>query len=202
MLLFLIRHGETDWVIEGRAQGHTDIPLNGKGRWQAERLAVALKGEPLDAVYSSPLSRALETAKSIARYHHLEVAEEPHLQELDQGDLEGLTREDMKELYPQVLDQWAANPAPLKMPGGESLEELQERAWEAIMRIFDSHPKGQVAAVTHSLALLSVICKALGVPLSNVRRLRQSIAGISVLEVDLGGCALLRFNDTSHLKET
>jgi len=201
MKLILVRHCETQWNHEQRAQGSTDIALNENGLRQAEALAHSLKNENIAAVYSSPLSRAMVTAQTIARHHALTVVPDDNLRELDMGLLDGLTGAEMRQQYPELLKEWAIDPGPLKMPEGESLNELQERAWRAVLRAKDNHGDGTVLMVSHNLTIQSVICKAIALPLANFRRLRQNVGAMNVLALDGAAISLLRLNDTCHLKQ-
>ena len=195
----MVRHGETRWNQENRVLGHTEIELNEKGRKQAERLALALKDETVAAIYSSPLRRARETADEIARFHGLEVVTDDGLKEVDAGELDGLTFQEMMERYGDFLQEWVKDEPSLKMPGGESIAELQGRAWPAVERIVGDHPDGVVILVSHAFAILSIICKAIGLSLSHFRRLRLSVASISILNFGERGTSLVLFNDTCHL---
>jgi len=200
MRLILARHGETMWNRENRVLGHTEIELTEKGRKQAERLALALKDEKVTAIYSSPLRRARETADEIARFHHLEVVPDDALKELDAGELDGLTFGEVMARYGDFLKDWLEDIPSLRMPGGESMAELHERAWAAVERIVNHHPDGVVILVSHSFAIMSIISRALGMSLSNFRRLRLSVASISILNFGKRGTSLLQFNDTCHLQ--
>lgn len=198
MRLYLLRHGETDWNAEQRAQGQSDVELNHTGRRQARDLAKALKSAPLAAVYSSPLKRAYLTATVIAAEHGLPVQVLSDLMELNQGELDGLLPEEMRQRHDHVLRRWNAGATSLKLPGGESMDELQERAWGAIQEIYSLHPADGVAVVGHNLAILSIICTAIGVPLASFHRLRQDTGSLSVLDINRERNTLLRFNDVCH----
>lgn len=200
MRLILARHGETMWNRENRILGHTEIELTETGRKQAERLALALKDEKVTAIYTSPLRRARETADEIARFHQLEVLPDDALKELDAGELDGLTFDEVMERYGQFLQEWLRDTTSLKMPGGESVAELQERAWNAVERIVGDHPDGVVVLVSHSFAIMSIIARALGMSLANFRRLRLGVASISILNFGKRGTSLVLFSDTCHLK--
>jgi len=200
MRLILVRHGETRWNHENRVVGHTQIGLNINGRQQAARLTGALKDERVSAIYSSTLRRARETAAAIARGHGLGVVTDDALKEVDAGELEGLTFEEVMKRYDDFLQEWMKDNPSLRMPGGESMIELQQRAWPAVERIVGEHPDGVVILVSHSLAILSIISGALGMRPSNFRRLRMSLASISVLNFGERGASLVLFNDTCHLE--
>jgi probable phosphoglycerate mutase len=201
MRLILVRHGETDSNRAGLALGRADVELNEHGRWQAQRLATSLKGEPIAAIYSSPLKRALATAEPIASSHGLAVQVDEGLIEMDIGETEGLTFRQVGERYPQFLRLWLGGQAAYEsMPGGERLLDVQERAWQAIERIRQRQEQGTVAVVTHNFVILTLLCRVLGLELADFRRLRHSVAAKSVLEMGRDRVIVISFNDTCHLK--
>jgi broad specificity phosphatase PhoE len=201
MRLILVRHGETSSNKARLALGRADIELNEHGRWQAQRLAASLKHEPIAAIYSSPLKRALATAEPIASSHGLEVQVDDGLIEMDIGEMEGLTFQQMRERHPQFLQAWLGDRAAHEaMPGGECLLDVQERAWQAIERIRERHEQRTVAAVTHNFVILTLICRVLGLELADFRRLRHSLAAKSVLEMGRDRAVVVGFNDTCHLE--
>lgn len=201
MKLLLVRHGETDWNRERRSLGRSDIPLNQVGTEQAKRVAQALSDEKPAAIYSSPLSRALETAQAIAQHHGLAVVVEPGLAEMDAGELDGLLFQDMREKYAELLNRWATDAEEVRFPGGENLKEVQQRAWAVIERIHRDHRDASVVVVSHNFTILTILCKAIGLSLSQFRRMRSSLAGVSVVDLNEQGSVLELFNDTCHLEE-
>jgi probable phosphoglycerate mutase len=201
MRLILVRHGETDTNKARLALGQADVELNEHGRWQAQRLAISLKNEPIGAIYCSPLKRALATAEPIASSHGLEVQVDKGLIEMDIGEMEGLTFQQVGERYPHFLQAWLGGQAASEaMPGGERLLDVQDRAWQAIERIRQRQEHGTVAAVTHNFVILTLLCRVLGLELADFRRLRHSVAAKSVLEVGQDRIILVSFNDTCHLE--
>ncbi|MFQ5925510.1 MAG: histidine phosphatase family protein [Dehalococcoidia bacterium] len=200
MRLILVRHGETQWNRESRVLGHTEIELNEEGRKQAESVALALKEEKVAAIRSSPLRRAQETAEAIARFHQVGVEADDAFKEMDAGELDGLTYEEMRERYGDFLREWIGDASALRMPGGESLAEVQQRAWQGVEGIIDRHSEGVVIVVSHNFAILCIICRALGLDLSQFRRLRLNVASISTLNFGGRGIQLELFNDTCHLE--
>ena len=147
--LILARHGETDWNLERRVQGHSDRPLNDTGRRQAEALAEALAGERLDAVYSSDLVRAHETARIVAARHSLDVTVVPDLREKNFGTWEGLTDREIGLRFPESRNgPWG---------DGETSEELSARVVAALRRIADAHAGQSVLVVSHGGALRAVL---------------------------------------------
>jgi broad specificity phosphatase PhoE len=198
--LILIRHGETIWNKERRTQGFSDIELTETGLTQARLLSELLSSRELQAVYSSPLKRAVQTAEKIADPHGLQVQHLPGLMELNQGDLEGLTFQELRANHSQLLKDWLESPAHLKMPGGESLQELQDRGWPAIEHIFQAHREGAVAVVSHNLCITTILCKLLNIGLDNFRRIRQNNGAINIIEnTEERGMILTLMNDTCHL---
>jgi broad specificity phosphatase PhoE len=200
MKLILVRHGETKWNHEKRVVGHIGIALNNNGRKQAGRLAQALKDKEVSCIYSSPLKRARQTADAIARAHGLHVVNVDALKEVDAGELEGLTFDEVVERYGVFFQEWIKDTPSLKIPGGESITELRERTWPAVQWIVSEHPDEVVIAVSHSLAILSIISRVLGMNISDFRMLRLSVASISVLDFREHGASLVLFNDTCHLE--
>lgn len=147
--ILLVRHGETDWNRERRIQGHTDRPLNETGKAQAEALAEQLAGEPVDAVYSSDLLRAHETARIIARGKGLEVTTVPDLRERDFGTWEGLTDEEALLRFPQAQSgHWG---------DAETPEQMGRRVVEALRRIAAGHPGRRVVVVAHGGPLRALL---------------------------------------------
>lgn len=200
--LILVRHGQTRLNQERRIQGcFSDPELNEHGEWQAERLGWALREEKLSTIYSSPLRRALQTAQAIAHHHRLLVRVETAFQEINTGLLDGLSLEEVKSQHTAFFQEWRSGLGDLRLPGGESMAELQERAWGALQNIFQSHPEGEVVVVGHGFTLATLICRALNLPLPSFRRLRLDAGGISVLTWEGERATLAKFNDTCHLRE-
>lgn len=202
MILYLIRHGETDWNVERRCQGFSDSPLNETGRRQAEATARRLSNIEIEAVYSSSLGRAHVMARAIAKYHKVPVRKSDALRELNQGEFEGLALSELMENHSEFLQQWFRDPADLKIPGGESMRELQDRAWSALEEIVGRHNDGNVVVVSHNLCNMALLCRIMKLDLADFRRIQQDVAAINIVE--FGGRwphpVVLRLNDTCHLQ--
>jgi broad specificity phosphatase PhoE len=197
--IILARHGETDWNKERRIQGgSSNPPLNERGREQAESLALRLRQDKIQAIYSSPLQRCLDTAKTIAHYHQLEVETEPSLREIEAGELEGVTLAELGRLFSELLTVNTPDGAFPKTPGGESLPEVQQRGWSTVQRLAEKHPDGAIVMVSHYFVILSIICSVLGLPLSQIYRLRLSTGSISIINLDGQEARLELFNDTCN----
>jgi probable phosphoglycerate mutase len=198
--LYLVRHGETEPNRRGIALGRADVPLTETGHSQAAQLARALAGETLSAVYSSPLQRAVQTASAIAGAQSLEVATEPGLIEMDVGEMDGLSYEELRRKHTAFLALWMSETGPEHaMPGGERLVDVADRGWRALEEMAGRHPQDTIVAVSHNFVILAVITRALGMRLADFRRLRHAVAAISVLETAPGGFTVLSLNDTCHL---
>ncbi len=153
-----------------------------------------------NAIYSSPLRRALETAQIIADYHKLVVQVESDLRELEVGEMEGMTLKELNTDFSQFLLQWRNGEGRVKLPGGESLADLQNRVWSTIQRITHGQ-NGTIVVVSHYFVTLTVICAALGLPLSYLRRFRIQVGSISILDFTDSRPCLISLGDTCHLKE-
>jgi broad specificity phosphatase PhoE len=178
--LVLVRHARP--VDAGvRVFGSLDVLLGADGVAQAERLIERLAGEAATAIYSSPLVRALDTARPLARKLGLEPVIVPDLREIDFGELERLTPPELEERYPAYLP-WTDDPAEVGFPGGESVAEVQNRALAATRAIIAAHPGETAVVVSHGVTLRIVLADALGMPLGSIFRLELSHCGISVVE--------------------
>jgi len=203
--LILVRHGETSWNEDRRVQGgDSDIELNDTGLEQAKKLAAFLEHESIAAILSSPLQRAIATAEVIASHHQLPVEVDQGLKELKVGELEGMSVSNLRTTFSQFLMQWWQDGGTTKLPNGESLVELQQRAWKAVERLLERHKTSPehnegtiVVVVSHYFVTLAIILKALDLPLDYFPRFRLDPGGVSILEVRDHGVRLVTFNDTS-----
>lgn len=153
MTLLLIRHGQTEWNLQGRYTGQSDIPLNETGRAQARRLAESLSGNPPEVVIASDLQRARETAEIIAAPFGLPVQTDPRLREIHQGVWEGMHFSQIKEKFAQAFAARKADPLTVAPPGGETVRQVRDRVVAAVSDIVREHNGRRVAVVAHGLAL-------------------------------------------------
>jgi broad specificity phosphatase PhoE len=178
--ILLVRHGETDWNLTRRLQGHSDRPLNETGREQARSLAAELAEEELEAVYSSDLSRAQETAHIVAEARGLDVTALPELRERHFGSWEGLTDDEIHERFPEEVADGV-------LGDGESRDELDRRILAALSGISEEHPGGTVLVVSHGGPLRAVLrhCGTDGVDrIANCHVLRLEAVGGDLREID------------------
>jgi broad specificity phosphatase PhoE len=203
MRIILIRHGETEWNRLHRFQGRSDIPLNAKGIGQARALALALKYETITAIYLSPLERAVETARQIGRFHpSAPLIKESGLVEMDLGDFEGMEAQRWAVQHLSFRKAWEKNPAALAMPGGESLEEVQQRAVDTLTRISSPYgPDTTLLICSHNFVIVSLLCFASKTPLDQFRDFRQGTAALNVMYKDEKGFLVDRVNDRRHLQD-
>jgi probable phosphomutase (TIGR03848 family) len=196
--LLLIRHALNDWVGKRVAGWTPGVSLNEEGREQAARLAQALEPVPLQALYSSPLERAVETAEPIAKSHGLPMEIRDSIGESRYGELEGKPIEDIfKE---DLWEKWRLNPSRTRFPGAETTYEVQVRVVEQLEQILQDHPEGNVAVVTHADPIRVAVAHYVGLPLDLLGRLWVSPASVSVLRFDEWGPRLTCLSHTGSLE--
>ena len=200
MKLILVRHGETDWNKSQRVQGRSDIELNNNGIQEAKLLGLSLKDEKIDAFYASPLKRAITTAAIVASYHHGTVITDERLCELDQGKFEGMKYSELREHYRDFLMDWGKKPSEMTMPNGESLIQLQERAWDFVTEMQSKHNDKCILVVGHNFTNIVIICKALDTELSQFRSVRQDRTAKTIILFENSGATVTCLNDISHLE--
>jgi probable phosphoglycerate mutase len=198
--LFLIRHGENEWVTTHRLAGRTPgVHLNDKGREQAQFLAERLSNQPISAVYSSPLERCIETARPLAGKLGLPVLAEEGVLEVDYGEWQG---GDLKELSKQPEWQLVqVFPSGFRFPGGETLREVQSRVIATLERLRRLHEGEAIAVFAHGDVVRTALAHYLGVPLDLFQRLSISTASVSIIGFHRFGPQILRINDTGDIPE-
>ncbi len=197
--LILARHGETEWNVEEVFRGRIDVELNETGLKQAELLGEYLSKFRVEKVYSSPLKRALRTAQAIADYQRLEVEVAPALIDFDFGQWQGLSVGEVKTKYEALYQQWLGDPEKVKIPGGESLDEVKKRAMGLVSSILDKG-EGSVVLVAHRVVNKVLICALLGLDNSHFWSIRQDTCGITTFTYQNGRLVLTEHNNTSYLR--
>jgi alpha-ribazole phosphatase/probable phosphoglycerate mutase len=207
--VYLIRHGETDWNHNDLCMGQKDIPLNALGHRQAELTAECLAEEKLASIYSSDLSRALQTAQIIARPHRLDPVSLKTLRELDYGRWEGHTREEIERLFPEAraINWEREDSLSFQPPGGERRDALYQRATQEFQAICERHPDQSVVLVVHGgviRALVNYVLNLQAKPLVEpfyTRAFACSNCGVTLLEPNRWDAfRIVYLNDTSHLR--
>ncbi len=179
--LYLIRHGETDWNIEGRWQGQADVPLNARGLQQAAQAAQSLAAAGLSAIYSSDLLRARQTADALAQAAGVPVTLDHRLREIHQGEWQGQLVTEIRARYAQAYQRRLEDPLSFSPPGGETARQVQGRVVQATHDILRKHPCQHVAIVSHGFALAVVWVYYKNLPFESVWQLIQSNAEIREL---------------------
>jgi alpha-ribazole phosphatase len=176
--VWLIRHGETEEKSRNRCYGSLNIKLSDAGRKQIAGVAEYLKTEPIAAIYSSPRSRAVESAELLARA--VEVI--PDLAEINFGDFEGLTYDEIALRYPNVYQEWMNTPTRVQFPNGESFTQMRDRVVNAFQALLAAHQEQTIAIVSHGGVNRIIIAWALQMPDAAIFRLAQPYAAVSLLE--------------------
>ncbi|RTZ94423.1 MAG: histidine phosphatase family protein [Deltaproteobacteria bacterium] len=176
MKLYIIRHGQTAWNKEEVFRGTKDIPLNEVGQEEAAALGAYLKDVAFDTLYTSPLSRAVETAQAVGDVAGLAPITEPDLIDLNFGTWQGVSHEKVKKEFPDLYKTWVTTPAQAHFPEGESLNDVLNRVTSLITRLLKKHPEGTVAVFSHRVVCKVLICHLLGLGLDHFWQIEQSTA--------------------------
>ncbi len=198
--IYLVRHGQTAWNKEEIFRGRTNVPLDETGFRQAELAGDFLKDVQIDAIYSSPLSRALQTAERIAKPHGLPVQVLEGFIDMSFGNWEGHAHLEIQKNDPETYRQWRETPHLAKLPGGESLEEVRARAMAALEEVIRRHPYGNVLVVSHRVVNKVLLCGILGVDNSHFWQIAQDTTAINLILYKGGKYILSLMNETCHLK--
>ncbi|MDY6834288.1 MAG: histidine phosphatase family protein [Chloroflexota bacterium] len=198
--MMLVRHGQTDGNIQGRYQGRTDVDLNQVGREQANKLAQRLSSEKIGYIYSSSLKRAMQTAEAVAKLHGMTVIPREDIREIDVGDLEGMTVEEIERKYGSQRELWENNSwCP---PGGESLVQLNHRVGKFIEDIRQRHDENTILVVAHGGTLRSLLSNCLEFGTHTWPRISIDSASLSIITLNEDRAMLSLLNDTCHLQDS
>jgi broad specificity phosphatase PhoE len=201
--ILLVRHGETVFNVEGRWQGQADSPLTERGVAQARQLAVALRDEPIRAVYSSDLGRAVATAAEVAVAHGLAVSPDRRLREIDVGAWTGLSRTQIETGFGDMLHRWAYHPATLRLPGGETLAEAHARGMAFFAECMPDHLDQTVVVIAHGAIGQAILITAMGRSVAELW-LRERVDNCQISRLEWTpdhGLRLIELSDTRHLAE-
>jgi len=198
--ILLVRHGQTDSNINGYYMGWSNEDLNKEGYAQARKLSAHLADTPIDAIYSSPLKRAYNTALTIAEPHRLKIEVAQDLTEMKFGDWESLHIDDIARGWPELWKEWRRDPTNVVMPNGESFKQVVERVTRTFEKISATNVDKTVLIASHEIGIKLVAIYALGAPLNIYRRFDVFNASLSTIHVKEGKARLISLNDTSHLR--
>jgi probable phosphoglycerate mutase len=201
--LLLVRHGQTAWNREERFRGRADVPLDEVGLAQAEATGqrVAAGWRP-QAIYASPLSRAVRTAEAIASRTGLIVQPQPELLDIDYGAWQGLAPEEARARWPAEVEAWYQTPARACIPGGETLLAVRERGLTSVLELVARHAGETLVLVGHTVINRAILLGMLGLDLDRFWRLRQDTCALNIVEWDGADFTVGSLNDTCHLRRT
>ncbi len=196
--IVLARHGQTEWNVAEVFRGRAKIGLNETGRKEAELLAEYLSSLRVEAVYSSPLKRALQTAEVVARRNNLQVKIAPGLIDFDYGEWEGLSNREVQDKYEDLCEVWTNRPEQARMPGGETLADVTKRAVAMIDEVVAKH-KEAVVLVTHRVVNKVLVCALLGLDNSHFWNIKNDAGAISIFVYQDGRFVFTKHNDSCYL---
>jgi len=197
--LILVRHGQTAWNMGEIFRGHIDIDLDETGLKQVELLGQHLAGRKIEAVFSSPLQRAVKTARAIASRHGLDVQTTDALIDFNFGHWEGMTVPDVKQKFPEVFDEWSKNPHLVRVPGGDTLDDVTARSMALVRDVVEKY-SSSVALVSHRVVSRILMLAMMGLDNSHFWNIRQDTASLTIFVYERGRFILTRHNDTSYLQ--
>lgn len=198
--IYLVRHGQTAWNKEEIFRGRTDIPLDETGFKQAELAGKYFKGMVIQGIYSSPLSRAWQTAEGIARVKSLNVQSLEGLIDMSFGNWEGHALQEIERIDPETYRQWREEPHLVRLPGGETLDDVRFRAMASLKEVIEKHPGETLALVSHRVVNKVLICGILGLDNSHFWQIAQDTTAINLIQYKRGRYILSLMNETCHLK--
>ncbi|MCQ9205721.1 MAG: histidine phosphatase family protein [Omnitrophica bacterium] len=196
--LILIRHGQTDWSLQERYCGFTDVGLNEKGRFQARQLFKGLSKETIHKVYSSNTKRTRQFAEIVCK--SMPIEELSGLREINFGIFEGLRYHEIMNRYPEIYKKWLDNPCDISIPRGEGLCDLAARVNKALVKILSNNTDKTIAVFTHAGPIRVILCDTLKLRLGEIWQIEVDLASISIIEFGGGRGKILLLNDTSYLK--
>ena len=199
--IILVRHGETELNTAGVFRGRADVALNERGRSQADAVGSALSTVPLAAVYSSPMVRALDTARAVAAPHGLKPIVDQAFNNIDLGEWQGASKELVEREQPELWRLWRDDPDALRIPGGETLTNVRERSYTRTVELARAHPDARIAIVSHRSVAKLLTGALLGMESGYFWRFYLDNAGYSVFGFNDGRFVLLRWNEACHLDE-
>lgn len=197
---YIVRHGQTNWNILGKTQGHGNSDLTEEGIVQARELAEDITKYPIDYIYSSDLGRAIQTAEILGEKLNLEVQKTEGLREMGFGVWEGLLIDEIKKDYSDIYDIWRNDPHLVNIPKGETLQVIKERVDNFIEEINKKHENKHIIFVTHSITLRVMLLSFLGSGMENIYRIKQDNTALNIVEYRDYGPVVIKMNDTSHIK--
>lgn len=201
--IVLVRHGQTAWNREVRFRGRADLPLDDVGLRQAEATGRYLAERwPADAVYTSPMPRAMQTAEAVGEAHGLTAQPFDGLLDIDFGQWQGHSPEELEKRYPELLRAWVNAPHTVQFPGGESLDDVRDRVVSGLDQVLQRHPGQTVAMVGHTVVNRVLLCAVLALGNDHFWQLQQETCAVNVFETEGDETfTIVVLNDTCHLQD-
>ena len=197
---YIVRHGQTNWNILGKTQGHGNSDLTAKGIEQATELAESIVNYPIDYIYSSDLGRAVQTAQILGDKLNIKVKETEALREMGFGEWEGLLIDEIKTNYANVYTTWRNEPHLAQIPGGETLHLIKDRVDSFIQSLNEKYDNKHILLVTHSVTVRVMLLAFLNSGMENIYRIKQDNTALNIVEYRDYGPVVIKMNDTSHIK--
>jgi len=198
--IYLVRNGQTAWNREEIFRGRTDVPLDETGLKQAEFAGQYFREMEIDGIYSSPLSRAWETAQKIAQFHRIKVEPLPGIIDMSFGNWEGHAHQEIQQIDKETYRRWREEPHLARLPGGESLDDIRTRAMAALEEVIRKHLGKTLIFVSHRVVCKVLICAILGLDNSHFWQITQDTTAINLIRYKDGKYILSLMNETCHLK--
>ena len=198
---YIVRHGQTNWNILGKTQGHGNSDLTSKGIEQATELAESIVNYPIDYIYSSDLGRAVQTAQILGDKLNIKVEETEALREMGFGEWEGLLIDEIKTNYANVYTTWRNEPHLAQIPGGETLHLIKDRVDSFIQSLNEKYDNKHILLVTHSVTVRVMLLAFLNSGMENIYRIKQDNTALNIVEYRDYGPVVIKMNDTSHIKD-
>jgi probable phosphoglycerate mutase len=198
---YIVRHGQTNWNILGKTQGHGNSDLTAKGIEQATELAESIVNYPIDYIYSSDLGRAVQTAQILGDKLNIKIEETEALREMGFGEWEGLLIDEIKANYANVYTTWRNEPHLAQIPGGETLHLIKDRVDSFIQSLNEKYDNKHILLVTHSVTVRVMLLAFLNSGMENIYRIKQDNTALNIVEYRDYGPVVIKMNDTSHIKD-
>ena len=197
---YIVRHGQTNWNILGKTQGHGNSDLTAKGIEQATELAESIVNYPIDYIYSSDLGRAVQTAQILGDKLNIKVEETEALREMGFGEWEGLLIDEIKTNYANVYTTWRNEPHLAQIPGGETLHLIKDRVDSFIQSLNEKYDDKHILLVTHSVTVRVMLLAFLNSGMENIYRIKQDNNALNIVEYRDYGPVVIKMNDIRYIK--
>ena len=199
MKLTLLRHGETVANRDRLVLGRSNVPLTELGVLQAAKAAHKLSRLSINAIYCSPYQRAIQTASYVSEETGLTTIPIQGLREMDSGEMEGIKMDEMHLKYPDYIEKWNIDPSNTRPPGGDTMAEVHQRAWNSVIHLSRSHIHDHVLAVTHLFPIQGILCKISETHSDNYEHFKIDLGSLTTVVIEPDDNSIININETSHL---